>query len=241
MTVPDRAGGRARDALRPVTLSPRWLPAQPGSVLLRQGDTWLLCTATVEDRVPHWMRGRGRGWLTATYSLLPASTADRSERERRGPGGRTHEIERLIGRALRPAVDLGGIGERTLHVDCDVLQADGGTRTAAITGGWLALALALVDLRARGVIAVDPLVRHVAAVSVGMVDGLPALDLDYAEDLRADTDMNVIMASDGGFVEIQGTAEGVPFARSDLDGMLDLAAGGVRVLLGLQREALGGV
>lgn len=235
---PIRADGRALDALRPLELLARWVDAPLGSALVRQGRTWVLCTVSLEERVPAWRRGSGCGWLTASYAMLPGSTAEWSPRERRGPGGRTQEIERLIGRSLRGAVDLGRLPEWTLHVDCDVVQADGGTRTAAVTGGWVAVALAVRALEASGKIKASPLVRQVAAVSVGMVDGTARLDLDYAEDVRADTDMNVVMTDDGGLLEAQATAEGAPFSTAELDRMLALAAAGTRSLLVAQREAI---
>jgi len=234
-----RADGRAADRLRPVTCECGWISAPIGSVLIKQGQTWVLCTASVEDRVPRWLKGQGSGWLTASYNMLPGSTVERTARDRRGAGGRTREIERLIGRSLRAAMDLGQLGARTLHVDCDVLQADGGTRTAAITGGWLALALGVAELQRRSALpGGNPLVRQIAAVSVGVVDGESLLDLDYEEDVRAQTDMNVAMTAPGCFVEVQGTAEGEPFERGELDRLLDLAAGGIRTLVEVQTEVL---
>jgi ribonuclease PH len=235
-----RADGRHADELRSVELAPSWVSGPDGSVLIRQGRTWVLCTVTLEHRVPRWLRGRGKGWLTATYNMLPGSTNERTARERSGARGRTREIERMIGRALRGAVDQRAIGERTIHVDCDVLQADGGTRTAAVTGGWLALALACRDLSEAGGLDRDPVIRRLAAVSVGMVGGEALLDLDYSEDVRADTDLNVVMTDEGRFVELQGTAEGTPFSVSELDQMLALAGTGGRALLGMQSEVLDG-
>jgi len=232
-----RLDGRAEDEIRPVELLPNWVSAPAGSALVRQGATWVLCTVTVESRVPIWMRGRGRGWLTATYNMLPGATTERTERDRRGPTGRTQEIERLIGRSLRAAVALDRTGERTFRVDCDVLQADGGTRTAAIGGGWLALALAL-GAPARALDGDGPLAEQVAAISVGVVDGEVLLDLSYGEDVRAETDMNVVMAADGRFIEVQGTAESQPFDRRQLDRMLDLAADGIRAVMSAQEEVL---
>ncbi len=237
---PERADGRQADALRPVSLEPNWVTAPLGSVLVRQGATWVLCTVSAETRVPRWMARQGRGWLTASYSLLPGASPTWTPRERRGAGGRTREIERLIGRSLRAAIDLDATGERTLHVDCDVLQADGGTRTASITGAWLALALACAALREAGELKTDPMRRQLAAVSVGMVDGRPLLDLDYPEDLRADTDMNVVMTGEGRFVEVQGTAEGDPYDRAELDALLDMAAAGIDRLVAAQTEVLHG-
>lgn len=233
-----RADGRADDALRPVTLLPGWLSAPAGSVLLRQGATWVLATLTVEDRVPRWRHRSGKGWLTASYNLLPGSTQERTPRDRHGQNGRTQEIERLIARSLRAAVALDGLGECTLHVDCDVLQADGGTRTAAITAGWLALAMGSRALVAGGKLKADPVRRQIAAVSVGMVEGRPLLDLAYDEDVRAETDMNVVMTADGAFVELQGTAETAPFDREALERMVALAAGGIARLAAAQSEVL---
>jgi ribonuclease PH len=201
----------------------------------------VLCTASVADGVPPFLRGQGQGWITAEYGMLPRSTGERSPREaaRGKQGGRTLEIQRLIGRTLRAAVDLRLLGERTVTLDCDVLQADGGTRTAAIDGAWIALYDALAGLQASGALAADPLRTQVAAVSVGIYEGVPVLDLDYAEDSRAHTDMNLAMDAEGRFLEVQGTAEGVPFARAELDALLDLGAQGVRLILAEQRRALG--
>ncbi|MCB0215259.1 MAG: ribonuclease PH [Caldilineae bacterium] len=235
-----RAEGRQASALRPTALLPSWVEAPLASVLVKQGATWVLCTVSAEERVPAWRSGHGRGWLTASYSLLPGATPVWSPRERNGAGGRTREIERLIGRSLRAALDLDRLGERTLHLDCDVLQADGGTRTAAVTGSWLAMALATRELCQAGQLAEDPLVEQVAAISVGMVDGQARLDLDYSEDVRAETDMNVVMTADGRYVEVQGTAERSCFARADLDDLLDLAAAGIAELAAAQTEVLHG-
>lgn len=237
---PSRADGRQAGTMRTVSFEPNWVTAPLGSVLVKQGATWVLCTVSEESRVPAWLSGRGRGWLTASYSLLPGSTPRWTARERRGAGGRTREIERLIGRSLRGAVDLERLGERTLHVDCDVLQADGGTRTASITGGWLALALALRALGEAGELDAEPMRRQVAAISVGVVDGAALLDLDYREDVRAETDMNVVMTAEGRFIEVQGTAEGDPYDRAELDAMLDLAAAGISQLAAAQLEVLHG-
>jgi len=211
-----------------------------GSVLVAFGDTRVLCAASVEERVPPFLKGSGQGWVTAEYGMLPRSTHTRMPREaaRGRQGGRTLEIQRLIGRSLRAVMDLAALGERTVTVDCDVLQADGGTRTAAITGGYVALASALRSLKRRGAISRDPLHGQVAAVSVGIHRGIPVLDLDYAEDSQAETDMNVVMNEAGAFIEVQGTAEGHAFRRDELDALLDLAAGGIRTLVDLQRDAL---
>ncbi len=238
MDVPLRPDGRAPDELRPVVLTRGYTKNAPGSVLVEFGDTVVLCTASVEASVPPWMRGRGSGWVTGEYSMLPGSTPGRSRRERNGPGGRTKEIERLIGRALRGVVDLKGFGERTVTVDCDCLQSDGGTRTAAITGGWVALHDAFASLVRSGVVAHHPVTQACAAVSVGIVDALAVLDLPYVEDSRADVDMNVVMTADGNFVEVQGTAEGVAFSRDDLNALLDLAEAGIRRLFEIQTAAL---
>jgi ribonuclease PH len=236
-----RPSGRAAHALRAVRLERGYLRHAEGSALVAFGDTRVLCTVSVEERVPAFVRERGGGWLTAEYGMLPRATHTRGEREaaRGRLSGRTQEIQRLIGRALRAVIDLGALGERTLQVDCDVLQADGGTRTAAITGAFVAVHDALAWMRARGMLAAWPVRDFVAAVSVGLVRGVPVLDLDYAEDAACDTDMNVVMTGAGGFVEVQGTAEGAPFTRREVDALLDLAAGGVVELIGHQRRALG--
>ncbi len=234
-----RADGRAFDALRPVTIETNPLKYAEGSALISVGNTRVLCAATIEDRVPPWLRGQGKGWVTAEYAMLPRATHDRMQRESaKGKiGGRTHEIQRLIGRALRAVTDLRALGERSIIVDCDVVQADGGTRTAAITGAYVALALALRRDFAFGS-AKWPLARQVAAVSVGFVDGVAHLDLQYTEDSRAEVDMNVAMTDAGAFVEVQGTAEGAAFDRAQLDAMLALAEGGIASLFALQRAAL---
>jgi ribonuclease PH len=239
--APPRSDGRTADALRPVSLCPNWVRTPLASALAQQGSTWVLCTVNVTDGVPGWLRGRGSGWLTASYSLLPGATRQRTERERRGAGGRTHEIERLIGRSLRAAVDLRGLVDCTLNVDCDVLQADGGTRTLAITGAWLALALAVGQLPPRYLRGQPLITGQVAAVSVGMVDGQALLDLDYSEDVRADTDMNVVLTADGRFVEVQATAERAAFSPLDLAAMVALARQGGERLLAAQAEVLGGI
>jgi ribonuclease PH len=235
-----RPDGRQPDELRPVRLTPGYIEHAEGSVLAEFGRTRLLCTATVEDRLPHWLHRseRRHGWVTAEYSLLPRATQVRTQRETRGLRGRTQEIKRLIARSLRAAVDLEALGERQCIVDCDVLQADGGTRTAAITAGYVALAIAVDELIADGVIPRQTLRQPVAAVSVGIVGGEPHLDLCYQEDSQAEVDLNVVMTEDGRFVEVQGTAEGEPFGRAALDAMLELAEGGIRQLLGLQAEVL---
>lgn len=232
--------GRAPNELRPVKLTRRYTRHAEGSVLVCFGDTQVLCNASVEERVPGFLKGSGKGWVTAEYGMLPRATHTRSEREaaRGRQGGRTLEIQRLIGRALRSVMDLEALGERTLTLDCDVLQADGGTRTAAITGGYVALVDAVAALKKQGLIATDPVHGAVAAVSVGIVDGKPVLDLEYGEDSSAETDMNVVMNDAGAFVEVQGTAEGHAFHRRELDAMLKLAEAGIAELIRKQREAL---
>ena len=226
--------------MRAVELTRGYTRHAAGSVLVAFGDTRVLCTASVEPRVPPWMKGKGGGWVTAEYGMLPGATHTRGRREAAAgrQSGRTQEIQRLIGRSLRAAIDLEALGERTVTLDCDVLQADGGTRTAAITGAWVALADALGSLRAAGKLKKDPLHGQVAAVSVGIHDGVPVLDLDYAEDSAAETDMNVVMNDGGGFIEVQGTAEGHAFRREELDAMLDLARDGIAELVGRQRAAI---
>jgi ribonuclease PH len=236
-----RPGGRRPEELRPVRLQRAWTRHAEGSVLVEFGDTRVLCTASVEERVPPFLRDKGRGWLTAEYGMLPRATNTRSEREaaRGKQSGRTLEIQRLIGRALRAVVDLPALGERTIQVDCDVLQADGGTRTAAITGAFVALHDALAWMRERGMLQALPVRDFVAAVSVGIYQGSPVLDLDYAEDSACDTDMNVVMTGAGGFVEVQGTAEGAPYSRAEMDALLSLATRGIAQLVEHQRRALG--
>jgi ribonuclease PH len=236
-----RPSGRAPDALRPVTLTRRFTRHAEGSVLVAFGDTQVLCTASVEEKVPGFLKGKGQGWVTAEYGMLPRSTHTRSDREaaRGKQSGRTQEIQRLIGRSLRAVIDLAALGERSIQLDCDVLQADGGTRTASITGAWVALHDACAGLVAAGKLPAIPLRTAVAAVSVGIVDGVPVLDLDYPEDSSCDTDMNVVMTGDGGIVELQGTAEGEPFTRAQLDALLGLASAGIAQLVAKQREALG--
>ncbi len=235
-----RPSGRAPDELREIRLTRRYTRHAEGSVLVEFGDTRVLCNATVEDRIPGFLRGSGRGWVTAEYGMLPRSTGQRMAREaaRGRQGGRTMEIQRLIGRSLRAVLDLSALGERTITLDCDVIQADGGTRTASVTGGYVALADAVRHLREKGVLRKDPLHGQVGSVSVGIYGGQPVLDLDYAEDSECETDMNVVMNDGGAFVEVQGTAEGHPFRRDELDAMLDLARHGIEQLLEKQRAAL---
>lgn len=235
-----RPSGRASDELRPVRLTRHYTKHAEGSVLVEFGDTKVICTASVDESVPRFLRGKGRGWVTAEYGMLPRSTGSRMHREAAGgrQGGRTVEIQRLIGRSLRAAVDMEALGERTIQIDCDVIQADGGTRTASITGAFVALCDAVGSLRQARKIRKDPVHGMIASVSVGIVDGEPVVDLDYAEDSTAETDMNVVMNDQGAFIEVQGTAEGHAFRRSELDAMLDLATGGVEGLIAAQREAL---
>ena len=235
-----RPSDRAADALREITIERHYTRHAEGSVLIRCGDTHVLCTASVEDKVPPFLRGKGEGWVTAEYGMLPRATGQRTQREaaRGGQGGRTMEIQRLIGRALRACVDRQALGERTITLDCDVLQADGGTRTAAITGAYVALVDAVNWLKSRHAIKREPIFGAVAAVSVGIFQGVPVLDLDYAEDSACDTDMNVVMNDGGGFIELQGTAEGHAFRRDELDALLALAGKGVAELCALQRAAL---
>ncbi len=235
-----RSDGRRNDELRPVTFQRGWLDNAEGSVLVEFGRTRVLIAVSVTVGVPRWRKGSGLGWVTAEYAMLPRATNSRSDREsvKGRIGGRTHEISRLIGRSLRAVIDTKALGENTVVLDCDVLQADGGTRTAAITGAYVALADSVEWLRARGALAGEPLRDSLAAVSVGVVDGEPRLDLHYEEDVRADTDMNVVMTGDGRFVEVQGTAEVAPFDRGELDALLDLAARGCTDLAALQRAAL---
>ncbi len=235
-----RPSGRAPDELRPVSFARRHAKHAEGAVLVEFGDTQVLCTASIEDSVPPFLRGKGQGWITAEYGMLPRATHTRTAREaaRGRQSGRTQEIQRLIGRSLRAVADLRALGERTVTIDCDVLQADGGTRTAAITGGYVALAEACGQLQRRRLVAASPLHGQVAAVSVGICAGVPVLDLDYDEDSQAETDMNVVMNNGGAFVELQGTAEGHAFRRHELDAMLNLAAAGIATLFTLQARAL---
>ena len=238
-----RSEGRAADALRPIRLVPNFVATAEGSVLIEAGYTRVLCNATIESTVPAWLRNSGKGWVTAEYSMLPRATLTRTPREsERGKiGGRTHEIQRLIGRSLRSVVDLKALGERSVILDCDVIQADGGTRTAAITGACAALALALNKLVAAGTLAKSPLRQLVAATSVGIVDGEVLLDLAYEEDSSAEVDMNVVMTASGGFVETQATAERVPYTRDQLATMLDFAERGITGLIRLQSEMLAAI
>lgn len=235
-----RPSGRSPEQLRDISITRNFTRHAEGSVLVSFGDTRVICTASVEKGVPRFMRGQGRGWVTAEYGMLPRSTGSRMGREasRGKQGGRTVEIQRLIGRSLRAALDLSKLGENTITIDCDVIQADGGTRTASITGACVALVDAISYLQREKLIDQDPLLQMIGSVSVGMYQGVAVLDLDYPEDSAADTDMNVIMGEDGGFIEVQGTAEGVPFAREELNGMLDLAGQGINELIARQKEAL---
>jgi ribonuclease PH len=235
-----RPSGRAPDALRAVTIERGYTKHAEGSVLIGMGDTRVLCTASVEERVPPWLRGKGEGWVTAEYGMLPRATSERTQREaaRGGQGGRTMEIQRLIGRSLRACVDRVALGERVITLDCDVLQADGGTRCASITGAYVALVDAVNALMQRGLLKRNPIHGAVAAISVGVYQGVPVLDLDYAEDAHCDTDMNVVMNDGGGFIELQGTAEGHAFRRDELDALLALAQKGVGELIEAQRIAL---
>jgi ribonuclease PH len=237
-----RHDGRAPDQLRPVAIHPGFVSTATGSALIECGGTRVICTASAVEGVPKWMTGQGRGWVTAEYGMLPASTGDRKQRDvsKGRPDGRTVEIQRLIGRALRVVVDFKALGERTVWIDCDVLEADGGTRCAAVTGGYVALQLALQTFVDAGDLPALPLSSSVAAVSCGQVDGRPVLDLDYPEDSSADVDMNVVMTGDGGLVEVQATGERTPLSRTSLDELLGLAAGGIEQLRGSQAEAVGG-
>ena len=236
-----RPSQRTPDQLRSVEILRHYTKHAEGSVLVKFGDTHVLCTASVEEKVPPFLRGKNQGWVTAEYGMLPRSTGSRMQREasQGKQSGRTQEIQRLIGRSLRAIIDLEKLGERSIQIDCDVIQADGGTRTASITGAYVALHDAIGTLLAKGLIAESPLKDSVAAISVGVYKGIPVLDLDYIEDSDCDTDMNVVMTGNGGFVEIQGTAEGEPFARSEMTAMLDLAAKGIKELAAKQKTALG--
>jgi ribonuclease PH len=235
-----RTDGRQPDELRPITFERDFTELPAGSVLVSFGRTRVLCTASIDEDVPRWMRGRGEGWVTAEYSMLPGSTDERVRREVKDgrPSGRTQEIQRLIGRSLRSVCNMAMLGERQVIVDCDVLQADGGTRTASICGGYVALHDALTRLVLAGIIADQPLQEPCAAISVGIIDGVPMLDLPYVEDSRAEVDMNVVMTASGRFVEVQGTAEGLPFTRGELDELLGLAEAGIGQIVKLQEEAL---
>ncbi|KQZ43310.1 ribonuclease PH [Duganella sp. Root1480D1] len=241
MTTVNRPSGRAVDALRNIRITRDYTKHAEGSVLIECGDTKVICTASIEERVPGFLKGKGQGWMTAEYGMLPRSTHSRMDREaaKGKQSGRTQEIQRLIGRSLRAAFDLEAFGERTLQLDCDVIQADGGTRTASITGAMVAAYDALSKLKARGMIEAIPVKHFVAAISVGVYQGVPVLDLDYLEDSDCDTDMNVIMTDAGAFVEVQGTAEGAAFDRAAMNRLLDLAEGGIKDLVKLQKQALG--
>ena len=241
MTNPTRPSSRANNQLRHVEITRHYTKHAEGSVLVKFGDTHVLCTASVDEKVPGFLKGKNQGWVTAEYGMLPRSTGSRMDREaaKGKQSGRTQEIQRLIGRSLRAIIDLEKLGERSIHLDCDVIQADGGTRTASITGAYVALHDAISTLLKNGKITESPLKQAVAAISVGVYKGTPVLDLDYIEDSDCDTDMNVVMTADGGFVEIQGTAEGEPFARNTMNQMLDLAASGISDLLKMQTVALG--
>ena len=234
-----RPSGRQANQLRKVAITRHYTKHAEGSVLIEFGDTRVICTASVEERVPGFLKGKGQGWLTAEYGMLPRSTNTRSDREaaRGKQSGRTQEIQRLIGRSLRAVVDMTTLGERTIQIDCDVIQADGGTRTASITGAWVAVRDAVDGLIKSGALAVNPIRDHVAAVSVGMFRGSPVLDLDYAEDSNCDTDMNIVMTGAGKFIEVQGTAEGAAFTRAEMDALLALAGDGIADLVRLQRGA----
>jgi ribonuclease PH len=241
MSTVTRPSGRAVDALRNISITRDYTKHAEGSVLIECGDTKVICTASIEERVPGFLKGKGQGWMTAEYGMLPRSTHSRMDREaaKGKQSGRTQEIQRLIGRSLRAAFDLEAFGERTLQLDCDVIQADGGTRTASITGAMVAAYDAFSKLKARGLIDTIPVKHFVAAISVGVYQGVPVLDLDYLEDSDCDTDMNVIMTDAGAFVEVQGTAEGAAFDRTAMNRLLDLAEGGIRDLVKLQKQALG--
>ncbi len=241
MTTVNRPSGRAVDALRNIRITRDYTKHAEGSVLIECGDTKVICTASIEERVPGFLKGKGQGWMTAEYGMLPRSTHSRMDREaaKGKQSGRTQEIQRLIGRSLRAAFDLDAFGERTLQLDCDVIQADGGTRTASITGAMVAAYDAFSKLKARGMIETIPVKHFVAAISVGVYQGVPVLDLDYLEDSGCDTDMNVIMTDEGAFVEVQGTAEGAAFDRTAMNRLLDLAEGGIKDLVKLQKQALG--
>jgi ribonuclease PH len=236
-----RTDSRAANQLRETTLTPHYLPHAEGSVFIEAGRTKVICTASVEDRVPGFLRNMGKGWITAEYGMIPRATGTRTTREASAGkvGGRTQEIQRLIGRSLRSVAELPALGERTIWIDCDVIQADGGTRTASITGAFVALALALETLRSRDVIRTIPLTDYVAAISVGIVDGEPLLDLAYDDDSRAEVDMNVVKTGAGKFIEVQGTAEGLPFGRDSLNTLLDLADHGINQLIEKQRAIIG--
>ncbi len=236
----ERSYGRGVDGLRPITIEPGFVRTATGSALISAGETRVICTASAQEGVPRWLSGRGRGWVTAEYGMLPASTGERKQRDatRGRQDGRTVEIQRLIGRSLRVLIDFEALGERTVYLDCDVLQADGGTRCASVTGAYVALALACARLQTEGALERTPLLGSVAAVSCGVIDGEALLDLDYSEDSRAEVDANVVMSGDGGLVEVQATAERTPLSRTHLDALLALAAAGIERLRGAQEEAL---
>jgi ribonuclease PH len=236
----ERVDGRKTDELRPVKITPNYLPHAEGSALIEMGNTKVLCTASIEDRVPPFLRNQGKGWVTAEYGMLPRSTQTRTQREssRNGPSGRTQEIQRLIGRSLRAVVDMTMFGERTITLDCDVIQADGGTRTASITGAYVALVLAARKMIGANQIKRSPIISEVAAVSVGIVGGKPVLDLNYVEDSTAEVDMNIVCTGNGKFIEVQGTAEHAPFSREEMDQLFGLAQKGIERLLMFQRYAL---
>ncbi len=241
MSAPERSYGRAAEDLRPIAIEPDFMRTATGSALISAGETRVICTASAQESVPRWMAGKGRGWLTAEYGMLPASTGDRKQRDitKGRLDGRSVEIQRLIGRSLRGVIDLSKLGERTIYVDCDVLQADGGTRCAAITGAYVALALACARLRADGLLEGSPLTGSVAAVSCGMVEGVALLDLDYSEDSTAEVDANVVMTGEGGLIEVQATAERTPLSRAHLDELLALAGHGIERLRVAQEQAIG--
>jgi len=233
-----RTDGRKADELRKIKITRNYIKSAEGSVMIQVGDTWVICTATVENSVPPFLRGKGTGWVTAEYAMLPRSSGQRIQRERSKVGGRTHEIQRLIGRALRSVVDMKALGERSVLIDCDVVQADGGTRTASITGAYIALVDALRHVKKQGLIAEVPVLDYLAAVSVGIVDGKPMLDLCYTEDSSAEVDMNLVMTGKGGIVEIQGTAEGEPFSKAELGKLLALGEKGIKALVQKQKDLL---
>ncbi|MEK6699903.1 MAG: ribonuclease PH [Nitrospirota bacterium] len=234
-----RVDGRKADELRRIKITKNYLKSAEGSVLIEMGDTKVICTATVDKSVPPFLRGKGVGWVTAEYAMLPRSSAQRISRERSKVGGRTHEIQRLIGRALRSVVDMNALGERTVLIDCDVIQADGGTRTASITGAYIALVEALQHIKAEGMIDQVPVTDYLAAISVGIVDGKPVLDLCYKEDSAAEVDLNLVMTGAGKIVEVQGTAEGEPFSKAEMNKLIALGEKGIKALIKKQREILG--
>ncbi|MBF0486270.1 MAG: ribonuclease PH [Candidatus Omnitrophica bacterium] len=234
-----RIDGRKPNELRKVTVQKNYLKHAEGSCLISFGDTKVVCSASVEDGVPPFLKGKGQGWVTAEYGMLPRSCTQRINREKGGGSGRTQEIQRLVGRSLRSVVDMKKLGERTVKIDCDVIQGDGGTRTASITGGYIALAIALKKIMKQGLVTENPLIDQIAAISVGMKDDTPILDLNYVEDSKAEVDMNIVMVTRGEFVEIQGTAEGKPFSKKNMDAMIALAQKGIQELFVIQKKALG--